>query len=99
MTYPATAIPRFQDPDYFETAPDYCMECDTEYHKDDGEFCNCHCSDCGDELPEVDDSHCQNCCDCDACTEAHDAIEKHHEKTGEWLDSPVIIGEKVYSNR
>ena len=57
----------------FEPAPDYCGVCDTEYHKDDGERCNCHCQECGEELPEMDDAHCQNCCDCDACMAAADA--------------------------
>ena len=77
---------------------DFCVVCSEPHNGDEGIFCNCHCSDCGEELPETDDSHCQNCCECDACTEAYEVIEKHHEATGEWLDDPVITGEKVYSN-
>ena len=93
-------IPRFEFPDDLpEAAPDYCMECDTYYRKDDGENCHCNCQDCGEELP-VDDGnfgHCHNCCECDTCNEAYEVIEKHHEATGEWKDMPVITCEKVFS--
>ena len=71
MTY---SIPGYDawktaSPDSYEPAPDYCGICDTEIFADEGEFCECHCSECGEELPEVDDAHCTNCCDCDECYE------------------------------
>lgn len=101
--YNDPAIPRFEAPDIADDG-NFCSRCDLVIETDDmfEPACSCdpdaHCSDCGEELPEAHDSHCQNCCECDACTEAYDAIEKHHEKTGEWLDNPIITGEKIYSN-
>lgn len=72
MTYPETAIPRFEYPaDSLDPVPEYCVVCSEPHNADEGVFCNCHCSECGDELPETDDSHCQNCCECDACYEEH----------------------------
>ena len=50
-----------------EDEKDYCCVCDT--FTDEGEFCDCHCSDCGEELPETEDAHCTNCCECDDCWE------------------------------
>ena len=90
---------KLQNPSHYdsEDAPENCVVCSEPHNPEADIFCNCHCSECGDELPEADDSHCTNCCQCDACIEAYDAIEKHHEKTGEWKDMPVITGEKVFS--
>ena len=75
MTYSETAIPRFEYP---ADAPEgnYCDRCDAVINTEDmfETACSCdpdaHCSDCGEELPEVDDAHCENCCECDACYEA-----------------------------
>ena len=93
-------MPRFELPDdnYSEPEKDYCGCCDTFYYEDEGEYCHCHCQKCGEELPEADDAHCSNCCECDACMEADAKIYAHHEATGEWLDMPIITGEKVHSN-
>ena len=98
---------------YITSAPEpdenWCGRCDAVIDTDDPFeiACKCnpdamamHCSDCGEELPETADGkigHCENCCECDACMEAYDAVEKHHEATGEWKDMPVITGEKVYT--
>ena len=97
MTYTIAGYDTWKlaSPDYHEAEKEYCCVCDT--YIDDGEFCECHCSDCGEELPEADDAHCTNCCECDACMEAYDEIEKHHEATGEWKDMPIITGEKVFT--
>ena len=90
---------KLQNPLHYdsEDAPEFCVVCSEPHNPEADVFCFCHCSDCGEELPEEKDSHCQNCCECDACTEAYKVIEKHHEATGEWLDNPVITGEKVYN--
>ena len=65
--YNDPAIPRFEEPDYYEAEADYCCVCDVFYSKDDGEFCDCHCSECGEELPDEKDAHCENCCECEVC--------------------------------
>ena len=62
-------------PSHYDDEPeaDYCGVCDTEYHKDDGEMCECFCRECGEEFPEgEDDGHCptcadDECCECEKC--------------------------------
>ena len=101
--YNDPAIPRFQAPDYDDSG-NWCNRCDAVIDTEDmfETACSCdpdaHCSDCGEELPEVDDAHCINCCECDACMEADAEIHRIHAETGEWQDHPIITGEKVYSN-
>ena len=94
---------KLASPDEYDAEIVHCELC-TEPHEAD-EHCqneHCHCQDCGEQLPLTADGndvgHCENCCGCNACTEAWNEIEKIHEVTGEWQDMPIITGEKVYSN-
>ena len=54
-------MPRFQEPDYYEPAPQYCEFCDCELHEDkerERETCDeCHythhCEQCGEYSEEL----------------------------------------------
>ena len=71
-------IPRFEHPD---DAPEgnWCDRCDAVIDTDDmfEQACSCdpdaHCSDCGEELPEEFDAHCENCCECSECFESDES--------------------------
>ena len=72
MTYDSWKLDYTDTGDY-EPEADYCCVCDTDYFADEGEFCHCHCSDCGEELPEEFDAHCENCCECSECFESDES--------------------------
>ena len=97
MSYDAWKLDYTDRGDY-EPESDYCCVCDTYFSKDDGEFCHCHCSECGEELPESEngDAHCENCCECDACYDAEEKAQAIFESTGEWIKE-TVTGEKVFT--
>ena len=51
----------------FEPATEYCSVCSEPTDTENGVYCLCHCQDCHEELPEVDNAHCTNCCECTNC--------------------------------
>ena len=92
-------MPRFELPDdnYSEPEKDYCGCCDTFFWADEGEVCECHCQKCGEELPEADDAHCTNCCECDACALAEELARYEFLETSFYPDMPIITGKKVFT--
>lgn len=64
-------IPRFQEPDSFDDG-NWCDHCDAVIETDDmfETACSCNpeefCSECGEELPDEEDAHCENCFEADS---------------------------------
>ena len=48
------AIPRFQDPDYYDEAEELCELCDEPLDYGECKNSNCHCQECGEAHDEVD---------------------------------------------
>lgn len=59
---------KLASPDYYEPETQYCELCEAELEDENCPYC--YCSECGEELPEAEDAHCTNCCECDSCYEA-----------------------------
>ena len=68
MTYPATAIPRFQDPDYFDPEAHICEGCEAEIEEciaDETDFCE----DCLCEFDGENEDSCEGCIYCLCCSD------------------------------
>ena len=73
MTYSIPGYDAWKLASPYDDDGNWCERCDAVIDTDDmfETACSCdpeiHCSECGEELPDEDDAHCDNCCECDDC--------------------------------